>query len=494
MKNPAALLLIEKGNDLLKISYKPLPFTKDPMIDSYLNNLDIYPHFFVLACLMDRQMKAEEAWKIPFYVSREVGSLRFKALTTLSMDETLRIFTAKNLHRFNNIMAHVFYKGVQKILNDYDGYPSRIFRDDLSARTIMNRFLEFEGVGPKIASMATNILIREFKLPIQDRSYIDISADVHVRRVFTRLGLIEQDSTPTEVINCAKLLYPEYPGVFDLPTWEVGRKWCKPSHPECMKCYLSPHCPTNLSSGHNEEPIPIEQHIVIPIPSVKEKGVEKASAIKVNTSEPCSDVSKEAYIVIQTKEINVDRRRGMTGIPEAETERLIEKFRHRIKTEMKFKGTATHSFPGGAVESGDSYETKTELGTLVITVVPFNSLHHRYLHFVRLNPSKGDSASDIEINIPPKAVKKYNTLLAKSNDITYICSRGRCTVNKGSIKKSIVLEHFASNYDNVDSVQENGRLSSVIKIADLDSQDLFKQIASYTQHMKDFREPIRRHN
>jgi len=77
--------------------------------------------------------------------------------------------------------------------------------------------------------------------------------------------------------------------------------------------------------------------------------------------------------------------------------------------------------------------------------------------------------------------------LAKNNDITYICSRGRCTINKSSIKKSIVLEYFASNYDTVDIVHENGRLSPVIIIADLDSQDLFEQIASFTQQMKDFK-------
>lgn len=470
MKSPAALLLIEKGNDLLKIPYEPLPFTKDPEIDRYLNDLDFYPHFFVLACLMDLQMKAERAWKIPYYVSQEIGSPSFKAFASLKKDEISRVFNARKLHRFTNRMANVFYQGVQKILNDYDGFASRIWRDDLSARTIMNRFLEFEGVGPKIASMATNILIREFKLPIQIKSYIDISPDVHVKRVFTRLRLIEESSTNTELINCARLLYPEYPGVFDLPTWEVGRKWCKSSHPECAKCYLSTHCPSN-NSGNN-----------------------LFSASRYKYEEPIHSGGRQANIAPLSKEINLYGSRGMTGITEAEAERLIEKFRHRIKTEMKFKGRTTHSFPGGAVEAGDSYELKTKLGDLVITVVPFNKLHHRYLHFIKLNPVKGNTASDIEINIPIIAVKKFNTLLAKSNDITYICSRGRCTVNTGSIKRSIVLEHFASNYDNVDSILENRRISSVIKIADLDSKDLFEQIASFTQNMKDFREPFRAHD
>ena len=39
------------------------------------------------------------------------------------------------------------------------------------------RFLEFNGVGPKIASMAANILAREFKIPFADYFSIDISAE-----------------------------------------------------------------------------------------------------------------------------------------------------------------------------------------------------------------------------------------------------------------------------------------------------------------------------
>lgn len=468
MKNSAASLLIEKGNDLLTTPYTPLASTKDPEIDRYLNDLDFHPHFFVLACLMDLQMKAEKAWKIPYYVSIEIGSPRFVAFTGLSLDETLKIFTTRKLHRFNNKMAIVFYKGVMKLFHDYNGYAARIWRDDLSALTIMNRFLQFEGAGPKIASMATNILIREFKLPIQDKSYIDISPDVHVKRVFTRLGFIDRGATNIELINSARELYPDYPGIFDKPTWEVGRNWCKSSHPECESCYLSPHCPTSLTTGINQR-----------------------TAGRYSTKEPLYDVSKQVSLGARTMETNIVGGKGLIGITEAETERLIERFRHRIKTEMIFKGRTTHSFPGGAVESGESYELKTELGDLVITIVPYNSLHNRYLHFIKLNPVKENTASDIEINIPKIAIRKYNTLLAKSNDIPYICSRGRCTVNKGSIKKSIVINHFASHYDIVDSVMENGRLSSVIKIANLDSQDLFEQIATFTQQMKDFREPFR---
>jgi endonuclease III len=109
------------------------------------------------------------------------------------------------------------------------------------------RFLEFDGVGPKIASMAANILARDFKLPFSDYYSIDISADVHVRRVFGRLGLITPDASEerlsSRTIFRARGLNPKFPGLMDLPAWEIGRQWCRPENPQCTACYLSEKCP-----------------------------------------------------------------------------------------------------------------------------------------------------------------------------------------------------------------------------------------------------------
>jgi endonuclease III len=109
---------------------------------------------------------------------------------------------------------------------------------------VVYRFLQFEGVGPKIGSMAANILAREFKMPFADYFSIDISADVHVRRVFSRLGLCAADATVEQVIYKAKALHPEFPGMMDLPSWEIGRNWCKARGPECDGCYMRDLCPT----------------------------------------------------------------------------------------------------------------------------------------------------------------------------------------------------------------------------------------------------------
>jgi endonuclease III len=243
MNENAVSLLIKRGQELLSTPYELLPFTKNKESDCLLNDLVNYPHAFVLACVMDRQIKAERAWLIPYEVSKEIGGFEFEKLMTLSIQDLKDIFNKKNLHRFNNMMAEMFYSAVQLLNAKYGGLASRIWSDKPGSAAVVSRFREFKGVGPKIATMAANCLVREFKVSIGDTNAIDISPDVHVMRVFTRLGLLSPNASEQELIYTAKRLFPQYPGVFDLPAWWIGRDWCKPTDPLCSYCYLSNHCP-----------------------------------------------------------------------------------------------------------------------------------------------------------------------------------------------------------------------------------------------------------
>src|SRR5262249_13215227 len=69
-------------------------------------------------------------------------------------------------------------------------------------------------------------------------------ADVHVRRVFARLGLCPSGATIEQLVYKARALHPEFPGMMDLPSWEIGRKWCRPRRPDCGTCYMRDLCPT----------------------------------------------------------------------------------------------------------------------------------------------------------------------------------------------------------------------------------------------------------
>ena len=235
-------ILIEKGNELLKQPYKYIEFTKNKEANKILNNLKDFPHAFVLACAMDRQIKAERAWIIPYEISEEIKGFEFSTLLRVNQEDMIKIFKRKNLHRFNEIMGKYFYLATHKIHNDYQDDASNIWKDNPRSATIVRRFLEFDGVGIKIATMAANILAREFKIPMKDYINIDISPDVHVMRVFKRLGFISKDASNDELVYYARELNPMYPGIFDLSCWEIGRNWCRPNNPICEKCYLENIC------------------------------------------------------------------------------------------------------------------------------------------------------------------------------------------------------------------------------------------------------------
>jgi endonuclease III len=239
-------ILVKRGNELFSLPYEKVKFTGNEEADTLLNNLNQFSHAYVLACVMDRQIKAERAWLIPYYISQEIGGLDFDKLLKQDLNSLKEIFERKSLHRFNDIMAENFYSAIQLIHTKYQNNASNIWKDHPKSATVVRRFLEFKGVGVKISTMAANILAREFKIPMQDRICIDISPDVQVKRVFIRLGFISKDASNDELIYCAREFYPEYPGIFDFSAWEIGREWCRPNNADCKNCYLNHFCPKNM--------------------------------------------------------------------------------------------------------------------------------------------------------------------------------------------------------------------------------------------------------
>jgi endonuclease III len=233
------------GEELLARPRNPTTFTGDPGADALLNNLRHYPHAFVIGCLMDRQWKSEKCWLVPFRFKERLGSFEFDDLKALSTIRVRSLFVRPPpLHRMKERMADVFYSAIQAIGEKYSGNASHIWKGRPTSATIVRRFLEFNGAGPKIATMAANILVRDFKIAVSDKYSIDLSADIQVRRTFERLGLIRKGASNEELLYTARELNPDYPGVFDLAAWEIGRKWCRPRTRLCDECYMKGLCPT----------------------------------------------------------------------------------------------------------------------------------------------------------------------------------------------------------------------------------------------------------
>jgi endonuclease III len=177
-------------------------------------------------------------------IKERLADFSIETLGRLSRDDVKQLMSKPEpLHRFVDTMSGLFHAAVSRIQSTYSGDAARIWDGRPSSAAVVYRFLEFDGVGPKIATMATNILARDFKIPFSDFTAIDISADVHIRRVFGRLGLCPPDATVEQIIYKARALHPEFPGIIDLPIWEIGRNWCRPRDPECISCYMKDLCP-----------------------------------------------------------------------------------------------------------------------------------------------------------------------------------------------------------------------------------------------------------
>jgi len=217
-------------------------FVDDSEANLFLNDLKNYPHAFVLSCLMDRQIKAEKAWLIPSQIKSILGTFEIEELSKVKASEYKKIFSEKKLHRFNDTMSEVFYCGVQDIINKYEGDASKIWVNNPSSSTVVYRFLEFKGSGIKIATMAANILARQFRVEFSDFYSIDISPDVHIKRVMKRMGFVPENASNDMIIYKARELNPDFPGIIDFSCWEIGRNWCHPRNPECDICIVNNEC------------------------------------------------------------------------------------------------------------------------------------------------------------------------------------------------------------------------------------------------------------
>jgi endonuclease III len=241
-------LLVSKGRQKLYAErIRPYPFVKkaDQRMEAneLLDDLDHYPHAFVIACIANRQDRTDRPWLLPFRMKKVLGTFEFPRLRALSLEQVLGLVSKPQvLCRYPSEMGTAIHEALVIIDSKYSGDASNIWAGKPSSADVVYRFLELPGFGIKIATMAANILARTFKVPFSDYYSIDISPDRHVRRVFARLGLTREKAPDAELIYRARSLSPEFPGLLDSPTFEIGRTWCKERAPICSECFMGGVC------------------------------------------------------------------------------------------------------------------------------------------------------------------------------------------------------------------------------------------------------------
>lgn len=224
----------------------------EPAARDLVNDLEGYPHAFVLACVADRQTKADIAWGLPYAIRETAGGFDVDTLLGLEKDTWASVLASSG-HRLATKMEQLLPAAIRHIRDRYGGDASRIWANGSSGAAVARRFLAFDGVGPKIANMAVNILIRDFGIHLT-RPMPDIAVDTHVLRVFERLCLLDRlehsqlsstkDKQALRLQLRARELSPEWPGELDWPAWWIGKTWCHTGRPpECRECCMESVCP-----------------------------------------------------------------------------------------------------------------------------------------------------------------------------------------------------------------------------------------------------------
>ncbi len=205
------------------------------------------PFGFALAAVLDRGTKAELIWTIPFFLQRELGHLDPGRLARMSTEDLLQVFRRLPAKpRYITDAPRTVRELSEVVLREYGGDVTRIWNGRSSAYT-KSAFRRIYGVGPGIASMIVLLLERCFHVRFTDIDHreMDVKPDVHVVRVFKRLGFISQENAD-QALEAARRLYPEYPGALDAPAWRIGKKWCFPSSPDCLHGPMNEVCPKQI--------------------------------------------------------------------------------------------------------------------------------------------------------------------------------------------------------------------------------------------------------
>lgn len=199
------------------------------------------PDAFLLGVLFTQGIPAERAWLGPFELKQRLGTLDLEYLATHPHQVRQAVQTHPMLHRFKETIPRWIVAAAGRILEDFRGSAANIWPQGEEVGVVTRRLAEFDGIGRKKAAMAVEILTRHFGVELAGREYGQVAYDVHVRRVFLRSGLVDEDS-PQAVDAAAAASCPDAPGTLDLPAWLIGRDYCRPRSPRCDDCRLASHC------------------------------------------------------------------------------------------------------------------------------------------------------------------------------------------------------------------------------------------------------------
>ena len=201
------------------------------------------PYAFLIAVCLDRGTKAEVIWTIPYDMKMKLGHLDPQLIYEMSLEELAELFLQlPHKPRYVNDAPKTVYDLTRFVVEKCSGDASLVW-EGRRAADVNSILRSIHGVGSGIANMGVLLIEKAFGVRFRDldRKGMDIKPDVHTVRVLYRLGASEAQ-TIEAAIAASRLMNPDFPGGLDGGLWEIGRRWCFASNPNCGDCPMNEHC------------------------------------------------------------------------------------------------------------------------------------------------------------------------------------------------------------------------------------------------------------
>ena len=205
------------------------------------------PYAFLIAVCLDRGTKAQVIWTIPYDMKMRLGHLDPQLIHKMSLEELTELFLQlPRKPRYVNDAPKTILDLTRFVVEECSGDASLVWEGRRAAD--VNRILRsIHGVGSGIANMGVLLIEKAFDVRFRDldRRGMDIKPDVHTVRVLYRLGASEAQ-TIEAALEASRRMNPSFPGGLDGGLWEIGRRWCFASKPNCEDCPMSKDCASFL--------------------------------------------------------------------------------------------------------------------------------------------------------------------------------------------------------------------------------------------------------
>lgn len=151
------------------------------------------------------------------------------AIINLSDKDLFKVLTSYMKPRYPNEAVVRYKQNSQKLQDEYEGDPMRIFSESETAQVVLDKIHDFRGMGPKTGNLFFRSVTSFFGLQYPDIESVLQPVDIHDVRIAHLLGFVKKSDMTDKNIQRVKLLWNQAcrdAGVdwitFDRALWLLG--------------------------------------------------------------------------------------------------------------------------------------------------------------------------------------------------------------------------------------------------------------------------------